>query len=151
MQAFIEKIQRHAERISAGDIEQVRPGMEASFTDACQPNDAIRQGDLYLIIVDAVPDGYERVVKPTKTDRKLVPGNTEGSRHTLDSLAGVTLYHPKVWSEESLEGPCFVLTRRRKILHPTHGHIIIPAGFTILCRYQREFDKELQRERRTRD
>lgn len=151
MKTTIEKIQCHAQAIAAGEIEQVKPGMPAAFTSACVPGDCIRQGDLYLVIVDSPPTGYVPIAKPTEVDKQLVPGNTEGARHCLDSLAGVKLFRPQKWDEESLDGPCFTLTKERKVLHPTHGPVTIPAGMTVFCRYQREFDKEQQRERRTRD
>jgi hypothetical protein len=151
MQTAIEKIVNHAAKIKAGEIEQVKPGMPIAFTDACVAGDTIRQGDLYLVIVADVPKGYAEVTKPTKADRQLVPGNTEGSRHCLDSLAGVKMYRPAKWDEESLDGPCLVLTKARKVLHPTHGTALLPAGFTVVCKYQREFNKEQQKALRARD
>lgn len=147
----IDKIVDHAAKIKAGKFEEVRPGMEASFTEACVPGDCGWQGDLKLTVVESVPDGYVEVESPGVADRQLVPGSTDGARHCLDSLAGVKLFRPKVWTEDSLDGPCFVLAKPRKVLHPTHGAVTIPAGFTVLCRYQREFNKEAQRERRARD
>lgn len=151
MNSTIDKIQKHAKAIAAGEIEQVKPGMPAAFTDACTVGDTIRQGDLYLTIVAAVPGNYCEIPKPTALDKQLVPGNTSGAKHCLDALAGIKLYRLKGWNAEMLDGPCFVLTKRRKVLHPIHGAVTIPAGFTILCRYQREFDKELQKQRRARD
>lgn len=151
MQTVIDKIEKHAAKISAGEVEQVKPGMPVAFTDACQPDDAIRQGDLYLVVVAAIPHGYIEVVKPTKADKQLVPGNTQGARHCLDSLSGVRLFRPEKWDAESLDGPCFVLTKERKVLHPTHGAVTIPAGMTIQCLYQREWAKEERKQRRARD
>ena len=147
----IEQIEKHAQAIRAGELENVRPGMPASFSEACTPGDCIVQGDLYLGIIESVPAGFTSVENPVEEDKKLVPGETHGSRHVLDSLEGVTMFRPKEWSEESLEGPCFRLTQERTVLHPVHGPVTIPAGFTVQCRYQREYDKELQKERRARD
>lgn len=132
-------------------LDTVSPGQPSSFTAACVPGDAIDQGDLRLVVVNEVPLGWEEVTHPKGGDRQLVPGNTKGSRHCLDSLDGVNLFLPKEWNEESLNGPCFVVTKERVVLHPVHGAVTIPAGFTILCRYQREYDKELKKERRARD
>ncbi|MGH9931012.1 MAG: hypothetical protein ACREA9_17530 [Pyrinomonadaceae bacterium] len=146
----IERIETHAKKIASGS-ERVKPGQEVCFTEAATIDDTIRQGDLYLTIVAAVPAGYVKIEKLKASDKQLVPGNTVGSRHCLDSLAGVTLYRPEQWSEESLAGPCLVLAKQRTIEHPTHGAVFIPAGFTVLCRYQREFDAEQKRERRARD
>lgn len=151
MSTTIERITKHAKRIASGKYEQVKPGQRVRFTEAATTNDTIRQGDLYLTIVDAVPKNYAKVEKPKAADKQLVPGNTTGARHCLDSLAGVTLYRPEKWSEESLDGPCLVLSKARTVEHPIHGAVEIPAGFTVLCRYQREFDSEQRRERRARD
>ncbi len=151
MQATIERIEKHAKIIQSGEHESVRPGQPWEFSAACEPGDGCWQGDLGIEIVEAVPAGYVEVVNPTEDDRQLVPGNTEGSKHCLDSLSGVKMYRPEEWDEESLRGPCLVLTEERKVLHPTHGPVTVPAGLTILCRYQREWDKELVKERRTRD
>jgi hypothetical protein len=147
----IERIEQHAQRIAAGENETVSPGKPARFTEASTPHDGIWQGDLGLEIVKSVPDGYIRVTKPKVADKQLVPGTTQGARHCLDSLRGVTIYRPAEWSEESLDGPCLVLSAERTILHPTHGSVTIPAGFTVKCRYQREWDKEQAAARRTRD
>lgn len=151
MTTAIEKIQRHAKRIASGKDPKVKPGSPICFTEACTPGDVCRQGDLYLEIVAAVPQGLLRVDSLRDADRQLVPGNTQGAKHCLDSLAGVEIHRPKVWNEESLDGPCLVLSEERTVLHPTHGAVTIPAGFTVQCHYQREFDAEQQRERRSRD
>lgn len=149
--SVIERIQKHVQRVAAGEHETVRPGQAFRVTEAASVGDGVWQGDLGLEIVAAVPAGYQRVSKPRAADKQLVPGNTKGARHCLDSLAGVQLYRPENWSEESLQGPCLVLTKARQVLHPTHGAVSIPAGFTVLCRYQREWDKEQAKERRARD
>lgn len=151
MNDVIDRIENHAKTISNFEHEKIKPGMEVSFTDACTLGDTIRQGDLYLIVADKIPQEYNKVEKLGEIDKQLVPGNTQGAKHCLDSLDGVTLYKPKIWNEESLDGPCLVLEKERKVLHPIHGSVVIPAGFTIQCVYQREYDKELEKERRTRD
>lgn len=131
-------------------LEAVRPGLPFRFTEAATIGDGVWQGDLGLEIVAAVPADY---VKAKKKSRQLVPGNTRGSKHCLDSLDGVELFYAPAWpaSAESLQGPAFVLTKERTVTHPVHGDVTIPAGFTVLCRYQREFDSELRRERRNAD
>jgi hypothetical protein len=151
MQQVVEQIVGHARQIAAGEHESVKPGQPLAFTEAATAGDYIRQGDLYLVIVESVPGDLVEIAKPTVADKQLVPGSTEGAKHCLDSLAGVRLFRPREWNEESLQGPAFVLTKLRKILHPTHGDILIPAGLTVACRYQREWSKEEQMERRARD
>lgn len=136
----IDEIQAH--------LEKVQPGMPVVLTNAATVGDAVRQGDLYLIVVNSVPENYKRDLK---TSNQLVPGQTQGSRHCLDSLDGVEIFLPVNWNEDSLDGPCLVLHKERTVLHPTHGAVTIAPGHTIQCVYQREYDKELARERRTRD
>ncbi len=145
---MIEQLIKHTKKIATGEHEQVKPGMEFYLTNAAVNGDGVWQGDLGLEVVTDIPQGYTKAKKPTT---QLVIGNTQGSKHCLDSLEGVTLYHPKHWNEESLIGPCFSVTKERRILHPTHGAIIIAAGLTILCRYQREWDIEQRKERRALD
>lgn len=140
----IDRVQEHLSEI-------VKPGMPAAFTAACEPGDGIWQGDLGLEICATVPAGYKLVAKPTSRDKQLVPGNTRGARHCLDSLDGVTLYRPQEWNEDSLQGPCLVLTEDREVRHPVHGTVTVLAGQTILCRYQREWDKEQAKARRAAD
>lgn len=132
-------------------LETVSPGQAASFTTACVQGDCIDQGDLRLVVVDEVPAGWNELFQQKTEIRQLVPGNTRGAKHCLDSLEGVRLFHPKEWNEESLWGPCFTVYEERVVLHPVHGAVTIPPGLTILCRYQREYDKELAKERRARD
>lgn len=147
MLTAIEKISRRATKIANGN-DKIQPGQAARLSEAATVNDFARQGDLYLYVVVEIPTGYRRAEKPS---RKLVPGNTEGAKHCLDSLDGVELYLPGEWNEETLAGPCLKLAKERTVGHPVHGDISIPAGFTILCGYQREYDAELRRERRNAD
>lgn len=134
--------------------EDVHPGMPAAFTTASTPGDRICQGDLNTTVVDAVPPGYIRVVAPTEADLQLVPGpTTQGSDHRLDSFDGVELWRPSEWSPtyEGLRGPCLVLARERRILHKVHGTVTIAAGLTVVCTYQRVWDEEQRRARRSAD
>lgn len=129
-------------------LETIEPGQPVTLTSAASCGDAVRQGDLYLVVVEKVPEGY---AKASRASKQLVPGTTRGAKHCLDSLDGVEVYLPKEWREESLQGPCLVLTKERTVLHPVHGAVTIAAGHTILCCYQREWEKEQAKERRARD
>lgn len=149
----IEKIQRHAKRIEGGKAK-VHPGQPYRFSEASQAGDGVAQGDLHLILVDKVPIGYTKVKNPTDADRQLVPGNTEGAKHCLDSLDGVTLYRPDGWPasvEDDMLGPVLVLKNERTILHPKHGHVTVLPGSIIQCTYQPEYDAQLKRSRRNAD
>lgn len=147
----IEQIQNHAKSIANGEHDKIGPGVPVSMSSALVAGEGVAQGDLMLIVADRVPDGYQKVSKPNAIDKQLVPGNTVGAKHCLDALAGVTLYRPSNWTEESLDGPCIVTTKERTVLHPTHGAVTIPAGMTVVCYYQREWDREQMKERRARD
>lgn len=61
----IDRIVDHAARIAAGVNERVAPGQPAAFTEGCAAGDTIAQGDLYLVLLDAVPEGSVRVENPS--------------------------------------------------------------------------------------
>lgn len=149
----ITAIERHAKRIAAGKAK-VKPGQPFRFSEAAQTGDGVWQGDLGICLVAGVPKGFVLVDKPTEADKQLVPGNTQGSRHCLESLDGVLIYRPAKWpqsAEEDYIGPCLVTERDTTILHPTHGPVTILAGSIVQCTYQREYDQELRRSRRSAD
>ncbi len=148
MSNVMQEIMDYAAKISRNELENVRPGMPLRFTEACSVNDRIWQGDLAITIANEVPSNYKKVQNVTK---QLVPGTTMGSQHCLDSLDGVTMYLPQTWNEESLDGPYLVLSKERTITHPVHGDVTIPAGFEVQITYQREYNKELEKEMRARD
>ena len=152
MKTTIERLEQRASEL--GKVKpgaKVGPGIPATFTEACASGDCIRQGDLYIVIVASVPAGYVQVEKTTVADKQLVPGNTQGARHCLDSLVGVKMYRPAKWDAESLEGPVLVIAKKRTVLHPTHGSVTLLPGTIVECRYQREWSKEEAKERRARD
>lgn len=147
--SVIDQIVEHARKISCGEHDKVRPGMPMRISEAAVPGEFVWQGDLKLTIVDRVPNGLSKV----ESFCQLVPGNTVGARHCLDSTDGVECHVPEGWGPkyEGLVGPCLVLQAERAIEHPKHGHVTIPAGMIIQCSYQRVWDVEQARERRSRD
>jgi hypothetical protein len=148
MQSAIEKITRKAARIANGR-DKIQPGQAAKLSTAASVGDEARQGDLYLRVVASVPNDYSRA---KKASLQLVPGNTEGAKHCLDSLAGLAVYLPPNWGNgESLLGPCLVLTESRTVRHPVHGDVTLSADTIVQCGYQREWDAEQARERRNAD
>lgn len=142
LQSYVDKIKNH---------DKVQPGMPALFTEACQSGDGIWQGDLGLELVDKVPSGYKKVIELQEKDKQLVLGNTQGARHCLNTLDGVVIYHSENWNDESLNGPCLVLSKDNIVFHPIHGSVSLLKDTIILCRYQKEWDKEQQKERRQQD
>lgn len=149
----IAEIRKEVEQIKKGLNDRVRPGQPIRFSEAAAPGDAIRQGDLYIVVVDSVPQksGYSKVEKLGEEHRQLVPGNTQGAKHALDSLQGVEMWRPDTWNEDILDGPYIRCLQERTITHPTHGAVTIPKGFTVKFRYQKEWDREQEKERRARD
>lgn len=141
------EIAEHAASIAAGR-EKIKPGDPYSFTGANSPGDRVWQGDLCVTLVshDTTPPE-----SPVKCGPTLVPDNgTQGSRHILDSLDGVTFSRGLPTNETSLDGPVLVVTTNRTITHPVHGHIFLCPG-TYDIGYQRELDKDIRSERRARD
>ena len=153
MRNVIEAIQQHAAAIKNGEHDKIGPGRPTNMSPALMNGEAVAQGDLILIVRSEVPEGYQEVESPTELDQQLVPGDTTGARHCLDSLDGVTLYRPKSWGTDkwSLRGPYMRLTHDRAVMHPTHGAVHIPAGMSVECRYAREFDLEQAAARRAAD
>ena len=99
-----------------------------------------RQGDIYLTKLGAVPKDAIAV----ESYAQLAPGATLGSRHCLDHLDGVRMYHLR--QSTALDGPIIETFRPVTITHPKHGDIVdIPAGAVIHVTYQRMYADELRR------
>jgi hypothetical protein len=121
------------------------------FSEAAMIGDCIAQGDLMITKCGPkIPGGYELIKNPTQKDLQLVPGNTVGSHHVLESFDGVALYRQPTWNEETLDGPIVTVDREVSILHPTHATITLTPG-TYSMIYQREWDREQKKEARARD
>jgi len=161
----VQELTKAVADVRNGSHESIRMGELFRFTEACNASwdggDAVQQGDMVIKLVDrTIPNGYElaseeQLAKLVNRGLSLVPGsdNTEGSRHCLDSLDGVTVYLPRTYEDEgNLLGPLLHITREVKIPHPTHGDVIIPDCFdAVAIGYQREYDLELRMERRAKD
>lgn len=126
--------------------ERIRTGDPIKVSGAFGVGDDIRQGDIYITPI-------ERAVIPrnaVEVDavRQLAPGVTQGSRHCLSHLRGVTmrrLKNPGVY-----DGPILDLSEPNTIEHPEHGHVEdLPAGCYAVT-YQRTQDAE-GRQRRVQD
>ena len=132
----LEKISARAERIKNDETQR--------FPEAASHGDSWRQGDLYITLLAGRPIG---AVKEKAAGQQLVPGTTQGSRHCLDSLVGVTLY--RLPNPGMLDGPIIECRKERTITHPEHGDVILPPG-TYAISYQRSVDAE-ERQRRVED
>lgn len=101
--------------------------------------DSWAQGDIALVMLSEVPKGC---VREKVADLQLAPGTTQGSRHCLESLDGIT-----VWRHQSptpLDGPILDAPNGLRVNHPEHGDISLPAGVYAVV-YQRQFAEELRR------
>lgn len=127
--------------------EKIRNDAGHRFTAAASPGDAFRQGDIYITLLERLPAD----AKPMPTPHlQLVPGATQGSRHCLDSLEGVSMF--ALAAPGPYDGPVLVITgTERTIAHPEHGDVALPGdGRCYGITYQRDLDEE-DRERRVVD
>lgn len=172
---FRETFQRltdHQQKIRNGE-NKVSPGETAYFTDAFVPNvDGISQGDVDLVLVDKVPDGY--TLRDPKLGTQIAPGNTRGSRHhvVIDDVnrnplitdeekaestggLGFQIFDPPGWSPtyDELNGPVVVAHRETTIGHVQGGHgpVVIQPGQIVECRFARVWEEEEKRARRNQD
>lgn len=148
--SVIDEMVGYTQRVRDG-LEKVRPGMPLAFTEASTSGDAIWQGDLAIVISDRTesPEGFVSATIKSNIFQ-LVPGQNTGSRHCVD-VGSVDISVPSDWNDESTVGPFLKVKSETTITHPVHGNVTIPAGFCVEMFYQREWDREQERERRARD
>lgn len=114
--------------------------------------DVVRQGDLYLVCLEELPESGERA------PRQLAPGSSQGSRHVAEGECAVYLpKSPAVVAKliavvcraaevpEQLIGPLVECIGETTIAHPEHGHRILPAGTTWAVVFQRAYAEEIRR------
>ena len=126
------------ERIQ-NDHENIKNDEPQRFPEAATVGDSVRQGDVYITLLESVPRGAKAIQKPLL---QLAPGTTQGSRHCLDSLDGVTLY--EIAEATVLDGPVLEATEEKTVTHPEHGDWILPPGCYSIT-YQRAYADELRR------
>jgi len=117
-------------------------GLNAAKTErisAPSLGDVVRQGDIYLVCLDALPSG-----KPTK-DTQLAPGNTQGSRHIL--VGDATIVKEVTFRDINsvLTGPAFKCNSDVEVTHPEHGNRILPEGTIWQVVYQLSHSEEVKR------
>ncbi len=144
------QIEQHAKDIREGRAK-IGPGNPIRISEAADVGEGVWQGDLGIEIVDTTPPLAKAIW--IKGDLQLVPGNTQGSKHVLQSAENCLLWMPDGWGHyyEGLIGPTIKCLAESTIVHPTHGAVTIPADRIVRIRYQRERDAELKRDRRNAD
>lgn len=105
--------------------------------------DTCWQGDLGIVYIgDKEPVGLSHVAYVR--GEQLVPGNTQGARHTLDvGCDGVVMYAPKT------KGPCdgniIWAPNGLRVNHPEHKDFTFEPGCYHVI-YQRAYAEELRRQ-----
>jgi len=133
---IIEQVQKTANKVAKRETQR--------FSEAASPGDTARQGDVYITALESVPRDCEL---QTDWNLQIAPGNTQGSRHILDSAGGVNCYSLKDATE--FDGPVLEISQERTLTHPEHGNWILPCGVYAIS-YQRTEDA-LERQRRVED
>lgn len=122
--------------------QRVKTNAPQRFGEAASVGDDYRQGDVYITYLgETAPGG----LKKSKSVRaQLAPGTTQGSRHVLDSVEGVTEF--SVPNATEFDGPVLLLEVERTVTHPEHGHVTLAPGCYGVT-YQRTEDAERRRAR----
>lgn len=112
---------------------------EHAIVGAMSPGDAYAQGDVLIVYVgESIPKGWVK----DKQVSQLAPGNTQGSRHIISDMSGITIY--KQPNANTLDGPGLVAEKDWTLTHPEHGDRTFGPG-VYACQYQRAFAEELRR------
>lgn len=127
---ILKHLQKHAESIRNDDEHAIA---------TMSPGDAWAQGDLLLVCLDRVPDGAVKLREPSA---QLAPGTTQGSRHCLAALDGITMY--RLRDTTPLDGPVIEAPGGCRVNHPEHGDVTLPPGVYGVV-YQRAYAEELRR------
>lgn len=136
-------VQETIARLTA-DAEQIR-NTDPVDLSTMEQGDEHRQGDLRIV---RLSDGFTKLqaaelARIAKPDRQLAPGTTQGSRHELASLDGITMFRMKHGT--ALDGPLLHAEQPFSILHPEHGDCVnLPAG-DYAFPGQRAYAEELRR------
>jgi hypothetical protein len=82
-------------REAQAQVEKIKNDEPQNFPEAASIGDAVRQGDIYIQLIDDVTSA-PFLFKPATPafPMQLADGNTKGSRHCLEHGRGVTVYEP---------------------------------------------------------
>jgi hypothetical protein len=96
----------------ADAVEKIKNDQMQHFPEAASIGDAVRQGDIYIQLIDerdiAKLDGLYSPVAETELGNhlQLAPGNTKGSRHIIQNAAGLTMWLPNLTDAAVVEYMC---------------------------------------------
>lgn len=125
-----EEVREHAESIKNDEAHAI-PSMDVG--------DMWAQGDVGFLRLAKLPAGVTKIAKPSA---QLAPGTTQGSRHCLTTLDGVTLY--RLANPTPLDGPVIDAPNGCEVDHPEHGNVTLPPGVYGVT-FQRAYAAELRR------
>lgn len=110
------------------------------LTAANSVGEWVRQGDVYLRIVDKIPEGAREI---QDFNGQLAPGDTRGSRHCVDPKKVKAFALPNARIED---GSILQVLDNDEVTHPDHGHVALEKGLCIAVSFQvNEFQKQKQR------
>lgn len=110
---------------------------------AMAPGDMLPQGDIGLLMLDALPVDWEETEWPESGDVQLAPGNTQGSRHTIPRRFADSVRLFQINDGDQLSDVGLLATEPFDLEHPEHAnHIGYPPG----C-YRVRHQQNAQRER----
>lgn len=125
-----QELKEHAESIKNDEHQVVGP---------MAVGDTYWQGDLGVVYYgEALPKDAE----PIEASAQLVPGQTEGARHVLESVEGIGFYRRK--NATVCDGPFLVAPAGFRVNHPRHGDLTFGSGIYAII-YQRQYAEELRR------
>lgn len=115
----------------AAAVEAIKNDGLQHFPEAASIGDAVRQGDVYIQLIDeadiaAAGPLFHKLSEPVL---QLAPGNTKGSRHCLASAEGVEMWAPTLTDEAALK------------------YVFAKNGAKLPKNYQRTFIGEYREER----
>ena len=147
---MIEELIENQQQLLNGDLP-IKAGQNENFPEAMSLGDEIRQGDLYIRLVEVIPDGYKKV----DPFLQMVPGKTKGAKHCWVNMPN-ECYVPTGWSTDEsydgLLGPIVKNYQPNSLAHKEHGHV---TNFNTQCYvqfgYQKSQDVEEERIRRQQD
>ncbi len=125
-------------------VNRVKSQGLRTFPEAASPGDTFRQGDIYVTLLDKIPENTTISKNPNP---QLAIGDTQGSRHCLSDIRKCKIYQKT--NPGILDGPIIQVNSTLVIEHPEHGHIRLGCGIYEIT-YQRNLDSE-EREIRARD
>jgi hypothetical protein len=91
-------------REAQAQVEKIKNDDPQNFPEAASIGDAVRQGDIYIQLIEDVTD-TPFLFQPASPSfpMQLADGNTKGSRHCLEHGRGVTVYEPMKFTGNQLE------------------------------------------------